>query len=120
MRNLLKGYSLTASIAILVVVKTVYSPKISHAQVSANSKGAAMIHAGQDIFIQRCLQCHSANEGQVTFGPSLYGVMKKPHAKKSPAEIRQILKNGKGKMPSFDDKLTQQDTENLLAFIHTL
>ena len=79
-----------------------------------------MIHAGQDIFSQHCMQCHSTNEGQVMLGPSLYGEMKKPQGKKTSVEIRAILKSGKGKMPSFKDSLTPEDTDKLLAYLRTL
>jgi mono/diheme cytochrome c family protein len=78
-----------------------------------------MVHAGEDIYTQKCLQCHSHNQGQVSFGPNLYGEMKAPHSK-SAAEIRGILKNGKGKMPPFDGKLTPVETDNLLAYLRTL
>jgi mono/diheme cytochrome c family protein len=57
---------------------------------------------------------------QVRFGPSLYGVLSKPHPRKTDAEVRGILKNGKGKMPSFKDVLSKEDTDNLLAYLHSL
>jgi mono/diheme cytochrome c family protein len=81
----------------------------------ASSKSAA-IHAGQDVFTAKCGQCHTTQADQVRLGPSLYHEMKK----KSDAQVRAILKNGKGKMPSFDGKLTPQETSNLLAYLHTL
>jgi mono/diheme cytochrome c family protein len=46
--------------------------------------------------------------------------MKKPNPKKSAPEVRTILENGKGKMPSFQDKLMKQDIDNLLAYLRTL
>ena len=66
------------------------------------------------------MQCHSTNEGQVIFGPSLYAEMKKPQGKKTAAEIRVILTEGKGKMPPFKDKLTAEETDKLIAYLHTL
>ena len=83
-------------------------------------KTSPSVHAGHDVYVHMCFQCHSINEGEVRLGPSLYGEMKKPQPKKSATEIRAILKNGKGKMPSFQDKLAAEDVENLLAYIHTL
>ena len=79
-----------------------------------------MVQAGQDLFTQKCMACHSVIEGQPTFGPNLYREMKKPQGKKSSAEIRELLMNGKGKMPPFKDKLTPEDTANLLAYLRTL
>ncbi len=81
---------------------------------------AAAVHAGQDVFTANCFQCHSTQPDQVKFGPSLHGELKPPHAKKTDAQVREILKNGKGKMPSFDGKLKPEDITNLLAYLHTV
>jgi mono/diheme cytochrome c family protein len=86
----------------------------------AKHTGRGDVHAGQDLFTQKCFQCHSVNEGQVRLGPSLFGEMKGPDPKKTAAEIRGILKDGKGKMPSFKEVLTQKDTDDLIAYLHTL
>ncbi len=102
----------------LIAVVIFPAPK-THAQSSAD-KNTTMVHAGQDIYTHKCLQCHSINEGEVRLGPSLYGEMKKPYPKKSAPEVRAILENGKGKMPSFQDKLAKQDIDNLLAYLRTL
>jgi mono/diheme cytochrome c family protein len=106
-------------LAVPVTVATVFSPTQSHAQ-GAKTANAATVHAGQEIFAQKCLLCHSINKGQVTFGPSLYAEMKKPQGKKSSAEVRSVIKNGKGKMPSFQEKLSAEDVDKLLAYIRTL
>jgi mono/diheme cytochrome c family protein len=84
------------------------------------AKNSEAVHAGQDLFTQKCFQCHSVVQDQVRFGPSLYHELAAPHPKKTPAEIRVILENGKGKMPSFKDVLTKQDVDTLLAYIHSL
>jgi mono/diheme cytochrome c family protein len=113
-----KVFVVIMGVALLITSVICSSPK-TQAQSTAD-KNAAMVHAGQDIYTHKCLQCHSVNEGEVRLGPSLYGEMKKPHPKKSATEIRTILENGKGKMPSFKDKLTKQDIDNLLAYLHTV
>lgn len=87
---------------------------------SAPASASPAAHAGQQVFTQRCFQCHSVLPDQVRFGPSLYNEMKKPHPKKTDAQVRSILQNGNGKMPSFKDVLTKEDTDNLLAYLHTL
>jgi len=78
------------------------------------------VHAGQQLYYQHCLICHSVNPGQVMVGPSLAGEMRNSPHKKSPAEIRVILHDGKGKMPPFKDKLSKDDIDHLLAFLGTL
>jgi cytochrome c6 len=104
-------------LAITVLVGTIFCPTPTRAQAS---KTSATVHAGQEIFTQKCLLCHSINQGQVTFGPSLYAETKKPQGRKSSAEIRTIIREGKGKMPAFKDKLTPEETDQLLAYVRTL
>jgi mono/diheme cytochrome c family protein len=78
------------------------------------------IKAGQQVFTTNCFQCHSVQPDQVRFGPSLYNELKKPHPKKTDAEVREILKSGKNKMPAFGEKLSKQETDDLLSYLHTL
>ena len=113
-------------ISIAAVAATCIMATLGHALTlsEGTSKNAVpeaqKVHAGQQTFEQNCLQCHAIYAGQYSFGPNLAGEMKKPTPKKSAAEIRLILKNGKGKMPAFGDKLAPADTDNLLAYLHTL
>jgi cytochrome c len=113
-----KAFLITMGAAFLIASLNCSSPT-TQAQSNADRNTAA-VHAGQDIYTHKCLQCHSVNEGEVRFGPSLYGEMRKPNPKKSSSEVRSILENGKGKMPSFQDKLTKEDIDNLLAYLRTL
>jgi cytochrome c551 len=106
------------SLAVCMATLTLLYPISSRAEGTKTANSAATVQAGQDIFQQRCMQCHSVVAGQAMFGPSLFHEMKKPHG--SASDIRTILQNGKGKMPSFKDRLTPEDTNNLLAYLHTL
>jgi mono/diheme cytochrome c family protein len=83
-------------------------------------KSNEKVHAGQEIFTKKCFQCHSVLEGQVRLGPSLYHELKEPHPKKSTTEVRDIIINGKGKMPPFKESLAKQDVDDLLAYIRSL
>lgn len=91
----------------------------AHAQAGQASRQHS-IQAGQQIYLQRCMQCHSTNRDQVMLGPSLYGEMTTSPHRKTAAQIRQQLRDGKGKMPAFKDILTPADIDNLLAYIRTL
>ena len=107
----------TVAITLGVLSAALSYPARSHAQTAAVPPTA---HAGQEVFTQRCYACHSVIQDQVRFGPSLYHVLKTPHPRKTPAEVRTLLKEGKGKMPSFKEILTPEDTDNLLAYLRTL
>jgi mono/diheme cytochrome c family protein len=92
--------------------------------VKAPANNAAAVQAGQQVFLKNCFPCHSTIEGQQKVGPSLYHVNSGPHPRHTATEIRGFLQNGKkgtiGTMPPFKDILTKEDTDNLLAYVHTL
>jgi mono/diheme cytochrome c family protein len=90
------------------------------AAFAADPAKAGSAQAGQETFNSICMQCHSIQPDQVRFGPSLYGELKKPHPKKTDAEVRQILKDGKGKMPPLGGRLSDKDIANVIAYLHTL
>ena len=96
----------------------------SHAVFGQAKKAAAPpagdAKVGEDLFQQKCFQCHSVAEGEVRFGPSLYHVTKGPKPRKTPAGIHEILTNGKGKMPSFKEVLTEKDMDDLIAYVKSL
>jgi mono/diheme cytochrome c family protein len=90
---------------------------------AATKKAAAKggdAKAGQQLFNSTCMQCHSTNEGQVLFGPSLYHETKKATGKKTPAEIREIITNGKGKMPPLGSKFDDKQKDDIIAYVKTL
>jgi mono/diheme cytochrome c family protein len=91
----------------------------SAAQASAAAYTPRNAHAGEQVFLQRCFQCHSVNPGEVRIGPTLFHVMKGPRAV-SAAQIRIQLRDGKGKMPPFKDILTPDDVDHIIAYLHTL
>jgi mono/diheme cytochrome c family protein len=103
----------------LTLLATVLSLSAT-AALAADVPKAGSAPAGQETFNTICMQCHSIQPDQVRFGPSLYGELKKPHPRKTDAEVRQILKEGKGKMPPLGGKLSDQDIANLVAYLHTL
>ena len=87
----------------------------AHGQASKGS-----VQAGHQIYLQRCMQCHSTNKDQVMLGPSLWGEMSTSPHHKTAAQVRAQIHDGKGKMPAFKDILTKEDTDDLIAYIRTL
>ena len=107
-----------ATISLMLLVGTaalgaLFSPTLSAAQPSAAAYTPANAHAGEQVFLQKCFQCHSVNPGEVRIGPSLFHVMKGPKAVSS-AQVRIQLRDGKGKMPPFKDLLTPEEVAGRL------
>lgn len=92
----------------------------SAAKPSAKPNPKLMVAAGQETFNKNCLACHALVAGQVGFGPNLNGELKKPHPRKTPAEARTIIKEGKNKMPAWGTKLSESEIDNVIAYLKTV
>lgn len=67
-------------------------------------------------FATLCEACHPQGGMAPGIGPSLRGVTERH----SPDFIRQQIQNGRGDMPGFQDRLSAEDLEQLLAYLRTL
>ena len=79
---------------------------------------------GRRVYEARCAECHFAYIGRELRGPSLQGLFRKQFMKNGvPANddrASDIILMGRAKMPGFQQKLTQQQLDDLLAYLHTL
>jgi cytochrome c6 len=73
------------------------------------------------LWAQHCAPCHGKDgSGSTTMGKKL-GV--KDYTKEqgfSDAEAANVIKNGKGKMKSYKDKLSDADVKALVAYVRSL
>lgn len=93
----------------------------SDAELGLNPQQAA----GRHVYDQYCARCHSTYSSRGRKGPSLKGVFKKPYLSMSgmPAKdnrIGEIIRVGRNKMDGFGNVLTEEQINNLLAYLHTL
>jgi mono/diheme cytochrome c family protein len=80
-------------------------------------------NSGADVFKSKCAPCHGADGLATTpAGKALKAAsFKEPAIVKTPdAELIAIVKSGKNKMPSFKDKLTDDQIKAAVAYIRTL
>ncbi len=89
-------------------------------KVSATAYSPANVKAGQEVFMKRCFACHSVAEGEMRLGPSLYHEMQGKPPKKTAAQAREQILNGKNKMPPFKDILTPEEVDHVIAYLHSL
>jgi mono/diheme cytochrome c family protein len=81
--------------------------------------------AGRRIYDSQCDRCHEPYSSRDKKGPSLQGVLKRQYLAKSglPANDRQagdIVRYGRNSMPAFSQALSEQEIQDLLAYLHTL
>ena len=93
----------------------------SDAELGLNPQQAA----GRQVYDRHCDQCHEPYSSRGKKGPSLQGVFKRQYLPLSglPANderIGEIVKYGRSKMPAYGRELSQQQIDDLLAYMHTL
>ena len=91
------------------------------AQLGLNPQQAA----GRRVYDSYCFRCHEPYSSRGKKGRSLKGVFGKQYLPQSglPANDQQvgdIVRYGRNMMPSFGQELTQQQLQDLLAYLHSL
>lgn len=80
-------------------------------------------NSGADVYKAKCAMCHgAAGDGNTPAGKAFKApAFSSPDVlKASDAELLGITKKGKGKMPAWDGKLTDDQLKDVIAYIHTL
>lgn len=93
----------------------------SDAELGLNAQQSA----GRKLYDQYCDRCHNPYSTRGRQGPGLKGVFKKPYLAVSgipanDARVGEIIRIGRGKMEGFSNVLTQQQLDDMLAYMHTL
>ena len=112
--------AILAAIGIALLTGCDAEPRKSDAELGLNSQQAY----GRRVYDARCAECHYAYSKRNLRGPSLSGLFKKQFMSNGmPANnerVADIILLGRAKMPAFQQKLTQQQLDDLLAYLHTL
>src|ERR1044072_7269349 len=90
-------------------------------KVMYSAKGAAA--KGKEVF-EQCGVCHNADSDEKKMGPGLKGLFKKDKMtngkKPTEANIRTRVDEGGSGMPAYKDMLSDQEKDDLLAYLKTL
>lgn len=115
------AWLLAAAAAVLILFAGCDSePRKTDAELGLNPQQAR----GRRVYDTRCAECHFAYSKRNLRGPSMNGLFKKQFMGNGmPANddrVSDIILLGRAKMPAFQQKLTQQQLDDLLAYLHTL
>jgi mono/diheme cytochrome c family protein len=93
----------------------------SDAELGLNPQQAA----GRKIYDNYCDRCHRPYSTKAKKGPGLKGVFQHQYLPQTglPANddrVTDIIRNGRKEMPGYSQVLSQQDMQDLLAYMHTL
>lgn len=79
---------------------------------------------GRAVFQQYCASCHYANQTGDLHGPSLFGLYRKKYlpsgAPANDTRVTSVILRGRNMMPGYQNQLSDQQLQNLLAYLHTL
>jgi mono/diheme cytochrome c family protein len=79
--------------------------------------------AGKDVFEGKCLDCHNPDSKEAKDGPGLQGVKdgKLPSGKAATRDnILDLVNKGRDAMPAFKEILSDQQKEDVVAYVLTL
>jgi len=93
----------------------------SDAELGLNTQQAG----GRQLYDQYCDRCHEPYSSRDKKARSLQGVFKKQFLPESgmPANderVGEIIVTGRNMMPAFGQAMSQQQVQDLLAYLHTL
>ena len=93
------------------------------AGVASAAAGKGDAAKGKEVF-EQCGVCHNVDNPDRKVGPSLKGLFKreKLHNGKPVNEVnvRALINNGGNGMPAYQDMLSEQDKDNVIAYLKTL
>jgi mono/diheme cytochrome c family protein len=79
---------------------------------------------GKSVFEDNCAVCHNADSDEKKMGPGLKGLFKhdklKNGKKPTEANVKAIISAGGNGMPAYSDMLSDEERDNVLAYLKTL
>ncbi len=83
----------------------------------------AQAQSGADTYKSKCAMCHAADgSGSTPAGKSMKtpSLLAPDIVSKSDADMIDVTKSGKGKMPAYSGKLTDPKIKDVIAYMRTL
>lgn len=76
------------------------------------------------VVFEQCGVCHSADSDEKKLGPGLKGLFKKSKMangkRVTEANVRAVIDTGGNGMPAYKDMLTDEEKDDLIAYLKTL
>src|SRR3954447_18556557 len=90
---------------------------------ATQSKAAANAEKGQETF-EQCSVCHNVDNDEKKMGPSLKGLFKhdklKNGKKVTDANVKALINAGGNGMPAYADLLSDDEKNDVIAYLKTL
>lgn len=112
-------------LVLLLLLTTLFACDIQRRKSDAELGLNPQQIAGRKIYDSNCDRCHEPYSTKGKKGPGLKGVFQNKYLSVSglPANddrVTDIIRLGRKDMPGYSQKLSSQDIDDLLAYLHTL
>ncbi len=105
------------------IVSTSLLGLIAAAGFSASAKAAGDAAKGKETF-EQCGVCHNTDTDEKKVGPSLKGLYKREKLKNgkpvNDASVRAVINAGGNGMPAYQEILSDEEKDNVIAYLKTL
>jgi mono/diheme cytochrome c family protein len=79
---------------------------------------------GRRVFVRQCSLCHYAEAEEGLHGPGLEGLFRKPYlpsgAAANDGRVTAVILHGRNMMPALGNTLSEEQLQDLMAYLHTL
>jgi cytochrome c len=91
--------------------------------LTAVARNKGDMDQGKKVF-EQCAVCHNAETAETKVGPALKGLFQRKKLKNgksvSDENVLAVINSGGGGMPSFAGTLSDEEKDNLLAYLHAI
>lgn len=110
---------------LMVYKLSLASPPTLEVNVTANGIDGDLVLKGSRLYSDNCVSCHEFLSTENKLGPGMKGILKNPTLPSSnkpatPESIIDQLTNPYKMMPSFKDKLSQDQMNAIIEYLKTL
>lgn len=106
-----------------LLVSTSMLGLIAAAGLSVSAKAAGDAAKGKETF-EQCAVCHNTDTDEKKVGPSLKGLFKHEKLKNgkpvNDANVKAFINAGGNGMPAYQDILSDEEKDNVIAYLKTL
>jgi len=107
----------SAAVAVLLgVAVAVFVLVFLPAAVAQEPDGLGDVDGGREVFANNCAACHGASGGGRGAAPALIGV----YDRHTIDEVESVIRQGRGGMPAFDAALSDEQIDDVLAYVTQL
>ena len=108
----------------LIVPTSFAQQKAKKTKTAKAAKASGDAAAGKDLFEGKCSVCHNADSTEKKMGPGLKGLFSREKMnngkKPTDATVREKIDEGGNGMPAYKEMLSEEEKDDLIAYLKTL